>query len=46
MGVDKKSLGGRLRLILLEGIGRAVVSADFDDRALAATLEHYATGPA
>ncbi len=45
MGVDKKSLGGHLRLVLLEAIGGAVVSADFDAAALTATLEHYATGP-
>lgn len=30
MGVDKKVRAGRLRLVLLQGIGRAVVSDDFN----------------
>jgi 3-dehydroquinate synthase len=30
MAVDKKVLDGQLRLVLLEAIGRAVVTADFD----------------
>ena len=38
MGLDKKVLGGRLRL-LLRGIGDGVVTADFDDAALTRTLE-------
>jgi len=29
MAVDKKAEGGRLRLVLLQGIGRAVVTSDF-----------------
>ena len=41
MAVDKKNLGGRLRLVLLEGIGRAVLSDRFTDEALSATLEHF-----
>ncbi|MDX1528880.1 MAG: 3-dehydroquinate synthase [Gammaproteobacteria bacterium] len=38
MAVDKKVLGGRNRLVLLETIGRAVVSDDFDRQALGETL--------
>jgi 3-dehydroquinate synthase len=32
MGVDKKVKAGRLRLILLRGIGNSVLSDDFDDQ--------------
>jgi 3-dehydroquinate synthase len=39
MGVDKKVLGGRLRLVLLKGIGKAVVSSDFPPELLDRTLE-------
>jgi len=42
MGHDKKVLAGRLRLILLRGIGDAVVTGDFDPGALDATLDTYA----
>ncbi len=38
MAVDKKVLGGRTRLVLLEALGRAVVSDDFDTQALRETL--------
>ncbi|WP_018952770.1 3-dehydroquinate synthase [Thioalkalivibrio sulfidiphilus] len=38
MSVDKKVLDGQLRLVLLRGIGEAVVTADFDPAALDATL--------
>jgi len=38
MAVDKKVLGGRLRLVLLRGLGKAVVTADFDPGALRDTL--------
>lgn len=42
MRLDKKVLGGRIRLVLLEAIGRAVTVRDYDERALAATLaEHF-----
>src|SRR5690606_37067100 len=34
MAVDKKALAGRLRLVLLKALGRAVVTAEFDDAAL------------
>jgi 3-dehydroquinate synthase len=47
MGHDKKVKGGKLRLVLLRSIGEAVLSADFDDAALHATLEKYCSaGPA
>ncbi|MDO9371027.1 MAG: 3-dehydroquinate synthase [Gammaproteobacteria bacterium] len=39
MAVDKKVSGGKLRLILLKGIGQAVISADFDPQLLRATLD-------
>ena len=42
MGHDKKVLRGRLRLVLLRAIGHAVVTADFDPAALAATLAEFA----
>lgn len=47
MGLDKKVKAGKLRLVLLRSIGEAVLSADFDDTALQATLEKCcAVGPA
>jgi len=42
MAVDKKSIDGRLRLILLKSLGQAVISDDFDDAALTRTLAQYA----
>jgi 3-dehydroquinate synthase len=39
MSVDKKVQEGRLRLVLLDGIGKAKVTADFDADALQATLQ-------
>jgi len=41
MGHDKKVAAGKLRLVLMRGIGLAVVSGDFDRAALQATLEHF-----
>lgn len=41
MSVDKKVMGGRLRLVLLERIGGAVISADFDPQVLRDTLDFY-----
>ena len=38
MGLDKKVLGGRIRLVLLRALGDAVVTGDYDDDALSATL--------
>lgn len=39
---DKKVVDGQIRLILLESIGKAVLSADFDTEKLHETLEHFA----
>lgn len=39
MSIDKKVLAGRLRLVLLRGIGRAVVTQDFSREHLTRTLE-------
>jgi 3-dehydroquinate synthase len=44
MAVDKKVQAGRLRLVLLRGIGRAEVTADFDAGQLRALLEETAAG--
>ncbi len=38
MAVDKKVAAGRLRLVLLEALGRAVVTDRFDPAALEAAL--------
>ncbi len=38
MAVDKKVQDGRLRLVLLKGIGESLVTSDFDPAQLAATL--------
>jgi 3-dehydroquinate synthase len=39
MAVDKKVQGGKLRLVLLHGIGKAVVTGDFSRQALRQLLE-------
>ena len=39
MSLDKKVLDGQLRLVLLKGLGSAVVTADFDAQCLAQQLE-------
>ncbi len=44
MAVDKKVQAGRLRLVLLRGIGDAVVTADFDADALRDLLDEIAAG--
>jgi 3-dehydroquinate synthase len=42
MQMDKKVLGGSLRLVLLEKLGRAIVTGDYGQAALDATLaEHF-----
>ncbi|HEY1077243.1 MAG TPA: 3-dehydroquinate synthase [Fontimonas sp.] len=41
MALDKKVASGQLRLILLRGLGDAVVTGDFAPQALQATLDHY-----
>lgn len=38
MAVDKKALGGQVRLVLLQSLGRAIISADYSEKLLAATL--------
>jgi 3-dehydroquinate synthase len=45
MAVDKKVRHGRLRLVLLQGIGQAVVSDEFDESSLEATLAAACAGP-
>ena len=43
MGMDKKVLGGRIRLVLLQGLGTAAVVNDYPEQALEATLQaHFA----
>ena len=44
MSIDKKVARGRLRLVLLEAIGRAVVTADFDRDELHRTLHSACDG--
>ena len=41
MSLDKKVMSGKLRLVLMRGIGQAVLSKDFDPAALQACLEHF-----
>ena len=41
MAVDKKVLDGRLRLVLLQQLGRATVTADYDHDKLNATLDAF-----
>lgn len=43
MGIDKKVLDGKMRLVLLERIGRAVVKADFSPANLQQTLLEFTT---
>jgi 3-dehydroquinate synthase len=41
MGMDKKVLAGRIRLVLLEELGRAVVVDDYAEQAFDATLQAH-----
>ncbi len=41
MAVDKKVMDGRIRLVLLRGIGHAMVTAEFDRDELHHTLDEY-----
>jgi 3-dehydroquinate synthase len=41
MRIDKKVLGGRLRLVLLRRIGNAFLTADYPEDALERTLQAY-----
>ena len=38
MQVDKKVLNGKIRLVLLQGLGNAVVTADYPEKSLLSTL--------
>ena len=42
MGMDKKVRGGEIRLVLLDGIGKAVVTSDYPREALETLLEERA----
>ncbi|HEX4052536.1 MAG TPA: 3-dehydroquinate synthase [Steroidobacteraceae bacterium] len=46
MRVDKKVKAGRVRLVLMQGIGRALLSADYPDAVLEATLSDWFDGAA
>jgi 3-dehydroquinate synthase len=46
MRMDKKVKAGRVRLVLMQGIGRALLSADYPDAALEATLSEWFDGAA
>ena len=41
MGMDKKVLDGRIRLVLLRGLGQAVVTGDYPPEALHETLRAH-----
>lgn len=41
---DKKNRGGQQRLVLLQGLGNAVVSSDYPESALLETLQEYSNG--
>jgi 3-dehydroquinate synthase len=41
MSIDKKVQSGRVRLVLMQGLGRARLSADYDDGALRDTLRAH-----
>jgi 3-dehydroquinate synthase len=46
MRIDKKVKSGRMRLVLLKGLGSAELSADYSDSALSETLsEHFGDDP-
>ncbi|WP_456375241.1 3-dehydroquinate synthase [Thiolapillus sp.] len=42
MAVDKKVMAGQLRLVLLKGIGNALISSDFSPDVLRRSLQSYA----
>lgn len=44
MAVDKKAQGGRVRLVLLQSLGHAVLTSNYDAAALAAVLQEYRGG--
>ncbi|MCY4218826.1 MAG: 3-dehydroquinate synthase [Gammaproteobacteria bacterium] len=44
MNMDKKVLAGKIRLILMQGIGKALICQNYDPTALLQTIEEFATG--
>ena len=44
MAVDKKVQDGLIRLVLLRDIGQAIISDDYDSKALAETLSTFTAG--
>ena len=44
MAVDKKVKNGQIRLVLLKGIGQAILSDDYDKKQLYQTLESFNAG--
>ncbi len=44
MNLDKKVFAGKVRLILMQGIGNALVCQEYDQKHLQKTLEEYALG--
>ena len=43
MGVDKKVFNGKIRLVLLQALGNAVITDDFDPTLLRATIDDHHT---
>ncbi|SER02738.1 3-dehydroquinate synthase [Solimonas aquatica] len=41
MGLDKKNVSGRLRLVLMKPLGQSLVSSNFDQAALDACFTHF-----
>ena len=41
MGLDKKIQDGKIRLVLQQGIGKALMTSEYDSKALQLTLDHY-----
>ncbi|OOZ37851.1 3-dehydroquinate synthase [Solemya velesiana gill symbiont] len=41
MAVDKKVVSGKLRLVLMQGLGQSVITGDFDTAELQNTLDEY-----
>jgi 3-dehydroquinate synthase len=41
MGLDKKVQDGKIRLVLQQGIGKALMTSEYDSKALQLTLGHY-----
>jgi 3-dehydroquinate synthase len=41
MGLDKKVQDGKIRLVLQQGIGKALMTSEYDSKALQLTLDHY-----